>query len=91
MSEQGKQTDNVFCSLWTKSKALGNALSNSDKRNKKQGSIWDTQTQKEHIWPRSKSPATLPESKQEYRHGDIKRGKLPRASQRVSEFVGLQC
>lgn len=44
----------------------------SDKRNKKQGSIWDTQTQKKHIWPRSKSPATLSESKQEYRHGGHK-------------------
>lgn len=78
MIEQGKKTDNVFCSLWTKSKALENVLSpsvtwtDSDKRNKKQGSIWDTQTQKKHIWPRSKSPATLSESKQEYRHGGHK-------------------
>lgn len=49
---------------------------NSDKRNKKQGSIWDIQTQREHIWPRSRSPATFLEFKQEYRHGGHKEREI---------------
>lgn len=89
MSEQGKKTDNVFCSLWTKSKALENALSpsvtwtNSDKRNKKQGSIGDTQTQKEP----SGLEAKVQNLSKSIDTGNRKRGKLPPASQRVSDVV----